>query len=189
MDHGHGLGIEVRLAIEEIIQRLQVILEGISKDIPPGFFHLTLHDGDAEIQQLLNFRGHVLKERKHAADVKSPNENLKSSCPEIPGKVGRPGKLVGLDSGQDDDGSPVGRPVGFNNPAHGNFFNGIVEDLDSKFDSLAKQLPPRNILGKAGQAGECVAREYAPKVTNHVSIIIVFGWLDEDDAELLSLER
>jgi hypothetical protein len=113
--------------------------------------------------------------------MESPDEDLQASCPKFPGQVGCAGELIGLDPNQCYDGAAIREPVGPYDLADRYRLNGIVIKLGLKLDFPAQQLVLGNILGQAGKASKCVTWEYAAKMTNDVSLIIIFRWLDEDD--------
>jgi hypothetical protein len=90
-----------------------------------------------------------------------------------------------LHSGQRDHRTPPGRAVGFYNPAYGDLLYSVIVEFDLKIDRFAQQLPFGNVLGKAGKTGEGIAGKYAAIVAYHIALVIVFGWLYEDDPDLL----
>ena len=55
-NHGYGLRIEVRFAIQEIVDGLQTFFGSVPQDVSPGLFHLALDHRNPEVDQFLYFR-------------------------------------------------------------------------------------------------------------------------------------
>jgi len=118
--------------------------------------------------------------------MESPDQDLQALSPKFLGQVGSAGELIGLDSNQRDNSAAIRRPVGPYDAAEWYRLDGIVIKLGLKFNTPAQQTPFGDILSQAGKASKCVTWQCAAEMTNHVPIIIIFGWLNEDDPKLFA---
>jgi len=117
--------------------------------------------------------------------MESSDQDLQASCPEFPGQIGCAGKLVGLYSNKRHNYAAFGKPVRPQDTADWYCLDGIVVKLNLKLNIAAQRPVFVEVPRQAGKAGKRVAWEYAAKMTNDVSFIVIFGRLYEDDTYLL----
>ena len=60
MNARHRLGGEIGPAFEEIVERLEAILQGIAEDVDPAFLDLPSYDRDSHIREFPYF-GRMLR--------------------------------------------------------------------------------------------------------------------------------
>jgi len=183
VDRGYRFVVEVRLPAHEIIERLQPVLKSVGDYLSPGFFHLALYHRDTEINQFLDFWLNIRKQRQGSADMKSPDQDLQPSRSKTPGNIGGSRKLVGLDTDQRDDCFAVRMLVGPDDPVDRYFLHRIIQNRDSYFEIVAKNLAAIQIFRETAEAGECVARQDTPKMADYIALVIVFGRLNQDNGE------
>ena len=114
--------------------------------------------------------------------MESADDHIDPGSAELPSQVEGPWKLVGLDSHQPHH--KLGRTAlaPGDNFFYRKFFCSLVkgDDLDSK---IAEHATAFHLIGQTVQDVERVAREHAFPKANHITVVIVFGRLDQDDAE------
>jgi hypothetical protein len=115
--------------------------------------------------------------------VKSTDQNLQPSAPKTPREIGGTRKLVGLDTRKRDDRSAPGKLVGPNDPVDGYFLNRVVQNPDSYFEVVAKDLLSIQVLSETVKAGKRVTWEDTARMADHVSFVIVLGRPDEHNRQ------
>jgi hypothetical protein len=111
--------------------------------------------------------------------VKSADENLQAPSAKFPGKICGSGKLIGLDSNQRNNCSPIRELIRFDDSTDWYFLNGIIDEFDLELNFRPEQPAPCHVLRKAGKARQRIAWEHTAKMTDDIPFIIVFGWLYE----------
>jgi len=115
--------------------------------------------------------------------MKSPDQNLQSSSPKTPGDVGGSRKLVGLDTDKRNNCFAARTLVGPDDLVDRYFLYRIVQNLDSYFEIVAKNLAAIQIFSEAAETGEGVARQDTAKMADYIALIIVFGRLNQDNGK------
>jgi hypothetical protein len=113
--------------------------------------------------------------------MESADKNLQTSGAKFPGKIRCPGELIRLNSHQGHNSPPIRKLIGFDDPFDRYLLDGVVDELGFERNFLAKQLAPGHVLRKTGKAGQRIAWQYATKMTDYKSFVIVFGGLYENN--------
>jgi len=62
----------------------------------------------------------------------------------------------------------------------------VVENLDSYFKIIAKNLPAIQIFSETAETGERVARQDAAQMADYITLVIVFGGLNQDNGKVFA---
>ena len=142
----------------------------------------TRHNTDAGIHEALDFGRHAWKESQDAADVEASDDHRHTLPAKLQRDVGGPTILIRLDSNQAHDDLLTGFAVEFRNLPEGKFLHRLVERMDAEFH-FGPTRAFSNVLGQAVQTGQGIAGKHAPPVTDDVAIVVVLGWLYEEDTK------
>jgi hypothetical protein len=116
--------------------------------------------------------------------MKPADDHIDSRSAEAASEIEGPWKLIRLDSHQADDEPGKGPPAPANDVFHWEFFRRLVKssDLDVKVPEHAAGF---HLLRETVKNVERVTREDAFPKTNDITVVIIFGGLDENNAEVL----
>ena len=118
--------------------------------------------------------------------MKSPDQDLQTTSPKTPGNIGGSRKLVGLNTDKRDDCPASGALIGPDDPVDRYFLYRVVEDFDSHFKFVAKNLATIQILSETMETGKRIVRQDAAPMADYVPLVIVFGGFNQDNGKALA---
>src|SRR5271157_579662 len=176
---GDGLGVEVGLVVQEIVERLQAAVNGIVQQVAPGFFDLPFDDGNTRVQELLYIGRDIREKGEIAADMEPADQNGKAGAPKGVSKIASAGELIGLHADKAHDAFGETPALGTADALDGDFVHSFIEQVNLYLPGVAQTLLPDNVFGEPGETRERVARKNAAKMAHHITVIIILGRLDE----------
>lgn len=158
---------------DEIVKRLEAVVERVAEKIAPGFFDFALHDGDAVVEELLDIRRNLREQREVSGDVETANHYGESGAAKNVRKVGGARELVGLHAGETDDRFRGFVALRFANALDWNFVHGFVEDVDYHVHRIAEAFLGNEVFRQTCEASKRVAGQNSTKVADDVTVIVI----------------
>jgi hypothetical protein len=93
-----------------------------------------------------------------------------------------------LNTDKRDDCLAMGTLVGPDNLGNRYFLDRIIQNTDSYFEAVAKNLAATQIFRETAEAGERVARQDAAPMANYIALVVVFGRLYQDNGQTFAVD-
>jgi len=88
-----------------------------------------------------------------------------------------------LNTDQRDDCPAIGTPVGPDNLVNRQFLHRVIENFNLYLEIIAKNPAAVQIFCKTAETGKGVAWKHAAQMTDDISVVIIFGGLDQDNRQ------
>ena len=116
--------------------------------------------------------------------MKAADDDIDTGSAKLAGQIEGPGKLVGLDPHQPHDKLGRRAPAPADNLSYRKAFRSLVKG-DDLYRKIAEHSTLFHGFGQTVQDVKRVAREHTFPKANDITLIVVLGGLDQNDAERL----
>src|SRR4030095_7837214 len=157
-------------------------MERVRQNFGPVFLYFPGYDRDGFFNQRLDIGCLLTQHVDGAARVESAHDHIDPGSAELPSQIEGPWKLVGLDSHQSHDQLGGTVPAPADNFFYREFFCSLVKG-DDLYTKGTEYATPFYLFGQTVQDVERVAREHAFPKANHITVVVVLGGFDQDNAE------
>src|SRR6476619_4471329 len=157
-------------------------MKRVRQNFGPVLLYFAGHDRDGFFHQRFDLRFLLAQHVDRATGMKSTDDHIDAGSTELPSEIEGTWKLIGLDSHQPDDKLGGGAPTPTDYLFNRQFFCSLIKG-DNFYIKIAEDAATFHVFGQAVQDIERVAREHAFPKPNHVTIVVVLGGFDQNDAE------
>ena len=169
-----------------VVERRKLAIPGVADHRGEAtLFSLAGEQGNAHRLGLADVLRHLRQHRDATGDMKPADADRQTGCEKDPRQVDRPGKLIGLNPDQSDQGSAVGLSdhpddlVGLNAPI------GFIVGVQAQFDVRSEHVAGARVFREAVQTRQRVGRNGRPEPLDGIAVVVVVRRLDHHQMKQL----